>query len=329
MIINTENYPDFVANMQIEWRKGYDRVNAVAKKLYDVSFNQKLTTDHSSMDGFTFAEDKDEGDDNYEANPEQNYKKTITKYRIGITAKITWEMRTYDRYTEMSKALKGLGEATRQRLEIDLTHRFTFGTATSYTNRSGRTISTVVGDGYQLFYSAHEVNGSSSTYRNRIANNPSLSKGGLQAGRKLFSTQMIDSAGNKVVIMPNALIIADNPEIIDTAKELLKSKGDPTGAHEGVYNPYLNTYDLIILPYLATDNLGGHDSDKEDYWMLADLTHTDAVLEISEAPHMSAPKDNGALDFANDNLSMKSNAAYGIEIIDPKFIVFSDGLGTA
>jgi len=224
----------------------------------------------------------------------------------------------------------GAVEATRQRIELDLTHRFTFGTATSYTDMDGETVATTVGDGFQLFYTAHTVTGSSTTYRNRIANNPALSKGGLQAARKLFAQQMIDSSGNKVVIIPNTLIIADNPETEDTAKELLRSSGDVTAAHEGVENVYKGAYNLLKLPYLATDNVGAFNSAKEDYWMLADLSHTDAIVEFSEAPHMIAPAPGkNSEDFDNDDWKFKSSSAYGIEITDPKWIVMSDGIGTA
>lgn len=132
------------------WRKGYERVPMRVKSLYEVINNQLYVTEHSSLDGFTYARRKDEGDVYYQENPTQNYSKTITKYRVGLEATITWEMRTYDKYREINRVLTGLGEATAQRMELDLTHRFTFGTATSYTDMDGLTVSTVVGDGYQL-----------------------------------------------------------------------------------------------------------------------------------------------------------------------------------
>lgn len=330
MKITTVNFNDFVKNMTILWRKGYERVPMRAKQLYEVINNQLYVTDHSSLDGFTYARRKDEGDVYYQENPTQNYSKSITKYRVGLEAVITWEMRTYDKYREINKKLTGLGEATAQRMELDLTHRFTFGTATSYTDMDGSTVSTTVGDGFQLFYSAHTVPGSATTYRNVVANNPVFSKGGLEAAETLFTSQLIDSAGNKVVSMPDTIVTSDDPNTVNTVKEYLNSTASPVSDNSGVTNVYRAKYNHIVLPLLATTAAGAYDSTKAKYWMLANIAHTDAVCEVSENPHMIAPSmGTNAEDFENDDWKFKSSAAYGIEIIDPKWIVMSAGSGAA
>ena len=330
MKITTANYPDFVANMEVKWRQGYERVASVAKSLYDVSYNELLTTDQSGLDGFTFARRKSEGDNYYKEAPTQNYRKTMTKYRIGLEAEITWEMRKYDKYKKINSAMSGLGEATAQRLELDLTHRFTFGTATTYTDMDGTTVSTVVGDGFELFYSLHTVPGSSTTFRNRVANNPLFSKGGLEAAELLFSSQMIDAAGNKIVVRPDTIVTTDDPNTVNTVSELLKSMGAPDAGHAGVENVYKSKYRHVVLPYLATDNVGAYDSTKAKYWMLMDVAHTDAVCEISEMPHMVMPSaGSNSEDFENDDMKAKSSAAYGIEIVDPRFAILSSGDATA
>lgn len=92
MKINTSTFNDFVKNATVMWRKGYERVPSVAKQLYEIINNSLYVTEHSSMDGFTFARRKDEGDNYYQENPTQNYSKTITKYRVGLEAVITWEI---------------------------------------------------------------------------------------------------------------------------------------------------------------------------------------------------------------------------------------------
>ena len=135
--INSTTFNDFVKNPKVSWRQGFERVPLLAKQLYDVRASDELTTDHSSMDGFSFARRKTEGDNYYQQNPVQNYSKTMTKYRVGLEAVITWEMRKYDKYREMSRVLSGLGEEVAQRMEIDLTHRLTFATSTSYVDMDG------------------------------------------------------------------------------------------------------------------------------------------------------------------------------------------------
>lgn len=330
MKINSVTFNDFVKNAEVMWREGYQRVPLVAKQLFDVRMNDRLVTEHSSMDGFTFAREKAEGDSYFQENPTQNYSLTLTKYRIGLSATITWEMRKYDKYREIDRVLRSLGEAAAQRMELDMTHRFTFGTATTYVNKDGRTVSIAVGDGLQLFYTAHTVTGSSTTYRNRVANNPVFSKGGLEAAEALFAQQMIDSNGNKIVINPDTIITAQDPNTENTVREFLNSTAAVDSSNPGVVNVYKSKYKHLVLPYLATDNSGARDSTKEKYWMLASVAHTDALCEISEMPHLVAPSAGAnSEDFDNDDWKFKASAAYGLGIVDPKWIVMSSGDGTA
>lgn len=330
MKINTASYNDFVKNALVMWRKGYERTPMRAKQLFDVSFNQRLTTEHSSLDGFTYARVITESDDYREENPTQNYSKIMTKYRIGLKATITWKMRTYDQYTEIRKKLSNMGEAASQRMDLDLTHRLTFGTATSYVDMDGRTVTTTVGDGLALFSTAHTVRGASTTYRNIVANNPIFSKGGLESAEELFAQQMIDSNGKKVVVNPDTIVSSNDPNTVNEIRTHLSSTAAPAAQNSGVVNVNQSAYNHVILPLLATDNEGGRDSSKEKYWMLADVSHTDALLEISEMPHMVSPSPgSNSEDFDNDDWGFKTSAAYGIEITDPKWIVLSKGNGDA
>lgn len=314
----------------MSWRKGYERVPMRAKQLYEVINNQLYVTEHSSMDGFTYARKKAEGDNYYQENPTQNYSKTITKYRVGLEATITFEMRLYDKYREMNRVLTGLGESTAQKMELDLTHRFTFGTVASYVDMDGDTVATTVGDGFQLFYASHTVPGSATTFRNIVANNPIFSKGGLEAAETLFTSQLIDASGNKIVSMPDTIITTDDPNTTNNVLEYLKSTAAPLTSNSGVENVYKSKYNHIVLPLLATTATGAYDSTKAKYWMLANVAHTDAICEVSENPHLVSPTPgSNAEDFENDDWRFKSSASYGIEITDPKFIVLSAGNGAA
>jgi hypothetical protein len=193
----------------------------------------------------------------------------------------------------------------------------------------GRTVSITTGDGFELFYSLHTVPGSATTFRNRVANNPSFSKGGLEAAETLFATQMIDAAGNKVIVRPDTIVTSDDPNTVNNVLEFLNSTAGPEASHSGVTNVYKSKYRHVVLPYLATSNVGAYDSTKAKYWMLACVAHTDAILEISENPHLVSPSagSNGE-DWDNDDWKFKVAADYGVEILDPKWIVMSDGLGT-
>ena len=328
--ISTAEYPDFVSNANILWRKGFERIPLVAKSLYDVIENKLSTTTHSSLDGFTFARRKEEGDTYFQENPTQNYSKTLTKYRIGLQDSVTWEMRTYDRYREINRVLMSLGESAARRLELDLTMRFTFATAASYTDQDGVSITTTVGDTLALGSTAHTVRGSSTTFRNIIANNPVLSKGGLEAAEALFAQQMINSSGVIVTPHPDTLVVANDPATINTARELMQSSADITTNNSAIVNVYKGKYQILVLDYLAKSALGARDSTKEKRWFLVDKAHTDAVLEISEQPHLVSPQPGSNSEaFETDDWLFKCSAAYGLEVTDPKWLVVSLGDGTA
>ena len=111
---------------------------------------------------------------------QEGYTKTLTSYRVADDIGITYEMRTQNKYPDVVRRLTNLSSQGFNRRELDLTHRITFGTATSYMDMDGRTIDTTVGDTLALFSTAHTLKGSSATYRNRLANNPQVSRGSIE-----------------------------------------------------------------------------------------------------------------------------------------------------
>lgn len=328
-MVSTSNFPDFVANSTINFRRAFDQFPKVASRLYDIEDTSLVTGDESSLDGFSVAKVKREGSDFAYLDVNQGYKKTWTVYEIGGMTKITWLMRAGNKYREMNNRIANLGRSAAKRMEWDLTHRFTFGTATSYTNLDGDSVATTTGDGFQLFYSAHTVTGSSTTYRNRVAGNPLLSKGGLEAAEKLFATQMIDSSGELIQEMPDTLIVANDPNTINTAMEYLKSVTDPSAGSDGVYNVYKGKYSLLVLPYLATTAAGAYDSTKAKYWMLANLKGTDAVCKVLARPSFIPPTENNGKEFETMDWKFACHAAFALEILRAQWIVMSSGDGAA
>lgn len=327
-VVNTTNFPDFVANSTINFRRAFDEFPKVAAQLYDVENTSLITGEESSLDGFSMAKVKREGADFAYLNINQGYNKTWTVYEVGGMTKITWKERVGDKYREMNKKISELGRSAAWRMEVDLTHRFTFGASTTYTNYDGDTVTTTIGDGFQLFYSAHTVT-SGDTFRNRIANNPALSKGGIEAGEKLFATQMLDSNGSTIMEEPDSLIITNDPNTKNTALEYLKSTTAPDGAVAGIYNVLGNKYRLIVLPYLASTAAGVYDSTKAKYWMLANLKGTDAICKVLANPTLIPPTENDGKEFETMDWKFACHAAYAIEIVRAQWVVMSSGDGTA
>lgn len=327
--INSVNFNDFVANSTINFRRAFDQFPKVASQLYDVRGTDLITSTESSLDGFSVAKIKEEGGDLAYLDLNQGYDKNWTIYEVGGMTKITWKMRVGNKYREMDNRIANLGRSAAKRMEWDLTHRFTFGTATTYTNLDGDTVSITTGDGFQLFYSAHTETGTSTTFRNRVANNPVLSKGGLEAAEKLFATQMIDSNGELINEVPDTLITSNDPNTVNTALEYLKSTSAPDGGVAGIYNVYGNKYRLVVLSYLATTAAGAYDSSKATYWMLANVKGTDAVCRILSNPKLLPPANNGGIEFETMDWKFGCHAAYAIEVVRPQWIVMSSGNGEA
>jgi hypothetical protein len=171
--------------------------------------------------------------------------------------------------------------------------------------------------------------GTSTTFRNRVANNPILSKGGLEAAEKLFATQMIDTNGELTFQEPTHLVVTNDPNTVNTAMEYLKSYADPTAAHEGVTNVYEGKYGLIVLPYLSTTAAGAYDSTKAKYWALVNLNHKDAIVKVLEHPTFIPPSAADGVEFETMDWKYACHAAYAIEIIDARWIVMSLGDSSA
>ena len=328
-MINRTNFPDFCDNLEIYWRKTYAEFPKRAAILYDVENVEVDTGDESGIDGYSVAKRKKEGEDFAFLNITQNYRKAWNVYEIGGMTQITWRMRKAAKYRDIMNRISNLAVSAARRLEWDLTHRFTFAADASYTNLDGETVTTTVGDGYQLAYTAHTVPGTSTTYRNIVANNPILSKGGLEAAETLFSTQMIDTNGELLSESATHLVIANNPTSINTALEYLNSVAAPEGGNSGVTNVYRLKYELVVLPYLATTAAGVYNSAKANYWFLANLNHKDAILKVLQSPTFIPPTDNGGKDFETMDWKFACHAAYAIEIIDPKWVVMSKGDASA
>lgn len=222
MPLNTDNWDDLVKNALVVWRQGYQDVPERARSLYDLQGNPWKTSEYSHIDPPGYAKRKDEGDPFTIGSPQQGYSLSLTKSRIALGDSITWEMRKYDKYREIEKKMKGLGSSTANRIELDLTHMFTFGLqGSTYVNMDGETVSVTTGDGVQLFSDSHTMTGASGNTDN-YNGTTAFSRTGLEAGERLF-TNMVNMQGVKVVPQPDTIITSDDPAMVNAVGEFMKS----------------------------------------------------------------------------------------------------------
>ena len=218
--------------------------------------------------------------------------------------------------------MRGLGESTAQRIELDLTHLFTFGLqGASYTNMDGETVDTVTGDAVAIFSNSHTITGSSTNVDN-LNGTQAFNRTGLELAERLFAN-MVNMNDVKVVPKPDTIITSDESSVVNVVQEFMKSQGAPDTA-ERSDNVYKGKYQHIVLPFLATTNLGAPTATGRFYWMLADLKHKDAILEFSEMPTFTVPSPgNNGEDFDTDDWKFKSSASYAYGVLDYKWIVGS------
>lgn len=333
--LNTLSFSDFVKLGEVMWVKGMESVSMETKnsgifKVMNIPKHTGNTREFSEIDLNEYASKKNQGDDATRSKVQQGYTKTMTKYRIANELPITKEMRDENKYPEVVSQLTSLSSQIYKRMELDLALRVSFMAAVSYTDMDGDTVDTTVGDGFQLAYTAHTLKGSSTTYRNILANNPRLSKGALEGIEALGKTEMYNQFGENKVMTFDILWTTDEPNAVNTAREYLQSTADVEGANAGVINSYKSKYRHVVLPRADMTAAGVKDSTKKYFWGLVSSAYSTAYLGIWEAPHLKVSTEGGnAEDFSSDDLLFGARGGYGIVTVTANWFLASKGDGTA
>jgi len=332
--LNTSTQSDFTKAADIIFMDELQAVPQVARtsglfKVVSIPANSGDTREFSEIDLELYATIKDEGDQAQRAQVQQGFSKTMSVDRFGKDIGITYEMRTRNKYPEVIARLTNIARLVPQRQELDLQHRIGFGTATTYTNKEGNTVTISTGEttSTALFDSTHDLRGSSTTYRNILANNPRLSKGALEGMERLVTENTYNQMGEKMTMSFDILFTTDDPNTVNTAREYLQSTADVEGANSGVTNVYKAKYRHVVLPLVATNASGAPDTDKRYYWGIASSQMSSAYLGVWEEPHFLPPADLGK--DSTEDWQYGVRGGYGIVIVSGSFIKFSKGDGAA
>jgi hypothetical protein len=335
MELNTVSIGDFVRLAGIIFEKQKESLGQEARRSgmfveETIPQNSGNTREYTEIDKNEYAKKKAQGDQAKRAKVQQGYNKIVTAYRVAEDVGITYEMRTQNKYPDVVSRLTSLADTAINRMELDLSHRITFGTALTYTDMDGETVDVSVGDALALFSTVHKLMGSGSTYRNRLANNPQISRGAIEGMEKLIVEQTLNQFGEKQTMSFDILFTTDDPNSINTAREYLQSTAAVESANSGVVNVYKGKYRHVVLPRVATDANGAVDSTKAKYWGVASSRGSTAHLGIWEAPRLKVPADlNAAEEFSTDDWNFGVRAGYGICIVNGAFLKFSSGDGVA
>src|SRR5665213_2338442 len=141
--LNTITFPELTDLVERDFVSVGGLIVPMAKQLYiseTVGAGEGELKLLQEYDMTTYARAKPQGVDVKKAAFGIGYYIIIKVKRIGMESEITFEMRRYNKYPETMAAVSSLPWFCPQRVELDLTHRLTFGTATSYVDLDGNTI---------------------------------------------------------------------------------------------------------------------------------------------------------------------------------------------
>ena len=292
--------------------------------------NSGEVRDYTEIDLELYASNKAQGNQAGRATLKLGYNKQVTVKRVAKDIGITYEMRRFNKYPEVVRRLTNLAQLPANRMELDLSHRIVFGTATTYTDKDASVVDITVGDALALFSTAHLLTGTATTYRNRLAGNPVLSKGALEGIERLVTEETLNNLCEKITVPFDILWTTDDPNTVNTAMEYLKSVAAPDFANSGVANVYKAKYKHVILPLVPTTASGAADNAKRRYWGIASSMISDAHLGIWENPHLKTPSDmNAGEEFSTDDWNFGVRAGYGIGIVSGRWVKASTGDGSA
>lgn len=333
--LNTSTLSDFTRLADYIFIQALKSVKQAARNsgLFRLSVfpaNSGDTHEFNEIDLEQYSTIKDEGDQAEQALVQQGYTKILTLTRYGKDIPITWEMRRRNKYQDVVNRLTNVAKMQANRMDLDLSHRITFATATTYTNKEGQSINISVGDTLALASTAHTLRGTSTTFRNRLANNPQISKGALENMEQMIVENTLDQFGVKMEIGHDILWTTDDPNTINTARELLQATAEVAAPNEGIPNVYRGKYKHVVLPRVATDANGAVDSAKNKYWGLASSSMTTANLAIEQEPTLDAPSaGSNSEEFSTEDWIFRGRASYGITTVSANWFTLSLGDGTA
>lgn len=331
--LNTVTFPELYDLVQKNFVTLENMVKPKARSLFIedmVGQGEGNTKRYDEYDVKTFGKAKREGQGTTAAAFGIGYNVTITAKRLGMKAEVTWEDRRYNRYRKVGGDLVSLSHFIPQRMELDLTHRFTFASSTSYTDMDGDSVTISMGDTLALASGVHTVKHSSTTYSNRISGDPLFSAGGLEAAEALMTTDILSNFGEKRVMNFNTIVTGPTPSVVNAVGRLMKSSADASVSNSGVTNVYTGKYTHVVLDYLATTAAGAPDSTKKNWWFVVANDRAGSVgngwqayLAIWEPANLVSPEEGMTKDGDRDVWSFHTRGTYGIAVLSGRGVICS------
>uniref|UniRef100_A0A6M3XTI2 Capsid protein n=1 Tax=viral metagenome TaxID=1070528 RepID=A0A6M3XTI2_9ZZZZ len=327
--LNSTTLSEMTDLIEKSWSVLSEHLPRVASSLFipeTIGAGQGSTKRIDEFDGETFAAVKPEGSNSEKASVGVGYSKTMTARTFSKEIDITLEMRNDNKYNVVGQMIRDLISFCPNRKELDLTHRLTFASSTSYTDMNGETVTTSMGDTYALAYATHTLAFSSTTYSNRVTGDPAFSQGAFEAAQLLANSQTYNNFGQWRSMNFSVIATWRDPSTMRTVKQLMASEGDIDGAHAGIVNVYKNGMSHVVLPRLATTATGAYDSTKRRWWfyIAPGMQGWQAYVGDWIAPTLKSPgAGNNGEDIHSLNWTYMTYCRYGIEVLSGKGCIAS------
>jgi hypothetical protein len=329
--LNTISLPEFTDLVRRNWVATRQNIIRNAKQLFiseNIGGGNGSSKRFKEVDIETYSDVKPEGANNTKAKVGVGYEVDMTARSFSKEIDITIEMRNDNREKEVGTYIRNLNEFCDNRMDLDLTHRFTFAGSTNYTDKNGYTVDLTVGDGLALVSSVHTLAFASATYSNLVSGAPAFSQSAFEAAKSLAVTQIFSNFGEKRVINFNTIVSGDDPSTVRAIKQFLNSTADVDAIQSGLMNVYNGAMKHVVLPNLATTAAGAPDSTKKRYWFVVasgqGVNGWQAYVGTWIAPKLTTPAaGNNGEDIHNGNWTYSTFTRYGIAVVSPKGLIGS------
>lgn len=303
----------------VNWHRGAQMSlpkTLAVRSLYFEKKADELSEEHSSMSESGFSSVTLDGEDYKLVSDTQGDSITLTQVKRTVRRIITEDLIEFNKYPKIARLLRTTGTKLWRGYALDLSHKFTFAFDTQYTDRDGRTVSVVGGDGAAWVADTHTMN-NGDTFDNKLT--ARLSESSLEDAIDLGNA-MVDHNGQIVIPEFSVLITGTHTNTMHTAMKLLRQT-QQVGTDLNDLNPFAGKMRHVALQYLDTNKDGQRDSTKSRMWFIMDesLAKGDEQL-IASVRTMPAP-ENPTVDPDNNNVQFKGKMRYDIGHLDAHFIV--------
>lgn len=305
----------------VHWHKGAnmsEEKTLPVRSLFAEREASELNEEHSGFNESGFSSVSGDGEDYNLVTDTQGDTITLTQVKRTVRRKITEDLIEFNKYPRIAALLRKTGSKLFRGYALDLSHRYTFAFDTSYTDRDGRTVSTIGGDGGAMCADSRTLN-NGDTYDNKLVER--LSETSLEDAIDLGNA-VVDQNGQLAMPEYSTLITGVHASTSHTGKRLVSQ---PWQLDSDLRNMsvFQGQYRHVMLPYLDTTALGAKNTAKSRFWYLQDdsLAKEDEQLMalVRTMPAPEAP----TVDPNNNTIQFKGKMRYDIGHLDSSFIVGS------